>query len=201
MDDSFAFRTTVPIRRRPDPLLVKAAIALGVVALLVGIFASWVASSERRSFSRADRRDGALTSEVTVDDVGDEGALGTVGEVGDVPATLATPTDGDAQEALDVAVATARAIYGSDGSFLAAGPAQLSAVRPEYVFVDGPSTMPRIVSVAAEKDLFAAAVAGADGSCLWTRIAADGSTVTGSASECTGSTALRAIPNGGPVRS
>ena len=200
MDNSFAFRTTVPIRRRPDPLLVKAAIALGVVALLVGIFASWVASSERRSFARADRRDG-LTSEVRVDDVGGEGVVGTVGEVGDVPATLATPTDGDAQAALDVAAAAARAIYGSDGSFLAAGPGQLSAVRPEYVFVDGPSTMPRIVSVAAEKDLWAAAVAGADGSCAWTRIAADGSAVTGTASECTGSTALRAIPSGGPVPS
>ena len=197
MDDSFAFHTTVPIRRRPDPLLVKAAIALGVVALLVGIFGSWVASSERRSFARADRH-GGLTSEVTVDDVGDEGIVGTVGEVGDVAATLATPTDGDAQEALDVAAAAARAIYGSDASFLAAGPAQLSAVRPEYVFVDGPSTMPRIVSVAAEKDLWAAAVAGADGSCVWTRIGADGSTVTGTATECTGSTALRAIPNGGP---
>jgi hypothetical protein len=198
MDDSFAFRTTVPIRRRPDPLLVKAAIALGIVALLVGIFASWVASSERRSFARADHRDG-LPSEVRVDDVGDAGAMGAVGEVGDVPSTLATPTDGDAQEALDVAATAARAIYGSDGSFLAAGPAQLSAVRPEYVFVDGPSTMPRIVSVAAEKDLWAAAVAGADGSCVWTRIAADGSTVTGTASECTGSTAMRAIPNGGPA--
>ena len=197
MDDSFAFRTTVPIRRRPDPLLVKAAIALGVVALLIGIFANWVAASERRSFARADRRDG-LTSEVTVDDVGDVGP-GTVGEVGDVPATLATRTDGDAREALDVAASAARAIYGSNGSFLAAGPAQLSAVSPEYVFVDGPSTMPRIVSVAAEEDLWAAAVAGSDGSCVWTRIAADGSTVTGTASECTGSTALRAIPNGTPA--
>ena len=198
MDDSFAYRTTVPIRRRPDPLLVKAAIALGVVALLVGIFASWVASSERRSFARADHRDG-LTSEVRVDDVGDAGAVGAVGEVGEVPSTLAAPTDGDAQEALDAAATAARAVYGSDGSVLAADPAQLSAVRSEYVFVDGPSTMPRIVSVAAENDVWAAAVADADGSCVWTRIAADGSTETGTASECTGSTALRAIPGGGPA--
>ena len=200
MDDSFAFRTTVPIRRRPDPLLVKAAIALGVVALLVGIFASWVASSERRSFARADGG-GGLTSEVTVEDVGDAGAMGAAGEVGDVPTTLAPPTSLDAREALEVGATAALAIYESDASCLAAGPAQLSAVRPEYVFVDGPSTMPRIVSVAAEKGLWAAAVAEADGSCVWTRIAADGSAVTGTASECTGSTALRAIPSGGPVPS
>jgi hypothetical protein len=186
MDDSFSFRTTVPIRRRPDPLVVKAAIALGVVALLVGIFASWVAASERRSFARGDRRDG-IASEVTVDDVGD------------VPATIATPTDGDAQQALDVAAAAARSVFGADGSFLGAGPARLSAVRPEYVFVDGPSTMPRIVSVAAEKGVWAAAVRGTDGSCVWTRVAADGSTVGGTASECTGWTALRAIANGGPA--
>jgi hypothetical protein len=185
MDDSFAFRTTVPIRRRPDPLVVKAAIALGVVALLVGVFASWVAASERRSFARGDRSDG-LSPEVTVDDVGD------------VPATIATQTDGAAQEALDVAATAARSVFAADGSFLGANPARLSAVRPEYVFVDGPSTMPRIVSVAAEKGLWAAAVRGTDGSCAWTRVAADGSTVGGIASECTGWTALRAIPNGGP---
>ena len=39
MDDSFAFRTTVPIRRRPDPIVVKAAIALGIILLAIGLFA------------------------------------------------------------------------------------------------------------------------------------------------------------------
>jgi hypothetical protein len=186
MDDSFAFRTSVPIRRRPDPIVVKAAIALGIVAVLVGIFASWVASSERRSFAHADRRD-FVAPEVTVDDVGD------------VPPTIANPAAGDARRALDVAAAAARSVFEADGSFLEANPARLSALRPEYVFVDGPSTMPRIVSVAVEDDLWAASVAGADGSCVWTRVAGDGSTVGGTASDCTGSTALRAIPNGGPA--
>jgi hypothetical protein len=188
MDDSFAFRTTVPIRRRPDPIVMKAAIALGVVLLLLGLFARWVMASEERSFARADRP-GAVASEVTVSEVG-AGAT-------TAPVTTSAPTDGDARQALDVAVAAATSAFTERGSFLDAGPAQLSRVRREYVFVDGPSTMPRIVSVAAEKDLWAAAVLGADGTCVWTRVAADGSRVAGTASECTGWTALRAIPNGG----
>ena len=56
MDDSFSFRTTVPLRRQFDPLKVKAAVFGTMVALGVGLFANWVISSERESFSRADRR-------------------------------------------------------------------------------------------------------------------------------------------------
>lgn len=189
MDDSFAFRTTVPIRRRPDPLVVKAAIALGVVALLVGLFAAWVAASERRSFARADRP-GLVAPEVTLSEVETTPAEPT-------PVETTTPTDGDASRALQVAAAAARSAFAQDGTFLGAGPAQLSRVRREYIFVDGPSTMPRIVSVAAEGDLWAAAVMATDGTCVWMRVAADGSTVTGTASECIGRTALRAVPNGG----
>jgi hypothetical protein len=188
MDDSFAFRTTVPIRRRLDPIVIKAAIALGIILLAIGLFARWVMASEERSFARADRP-GAFTPEVTVSAV-DAAAVTT-------PVTTPTPTDGDARQALDVAAAAARSAFAKHGTFLDAGPAQLSQARREYIFVDGPSTMPRVVSVAAEGDVWAAAVRDADGACLWIRVAANGSTVTGTASECIGRTALLAIPNGG----
>ena len=56
--------------------------------------------------------------------------------------------------------------YGA-GTFLDAGPAQLSALQPGYTFVDGPSTMPTIVSVAAEQDVWAAAVLSPSGTCFW----------------------------------
>jgi hypothetical protein len=184
MDDSFAFRTAVPIRRRPDPIVVKAAIALGVVVLLVGLFAHWVVASERRSFARAHGPD-VLTSEVTVS------------EVEAAQATTSTPTDGDARRALDVAAVAARAAFARDGTFLGAGPAELSRAHREYIFVDGPSTMPRVVSVAAEADVWAAAVRAVDGTCVWMRVAADGPAVTGTASGCLGRTALLAVPNGG----
>ena len=55
MDDSFSFRTTVPLRRRFDPLTVKAAVFGTLVVLGIGLFANWVISSERESFSRAAR--------------------------------------------------------------------------------------------------------------------------------------------------
>ena len=184
MDDSFAFRTTVPIRRRPDPIVVKAAIALGIILLAIGLFARWVMASEERSLHGATAR--ALTPEVTVSEV-DVAAVTT-------PVTISTPTDGDARQALDVAAAAARSAFAKHGTFLDAGPAQLSQIRREYIFVDGPSTMPRVVSVAAEGDVWAAAVLDADGTCFWVRVAANGSTVTGTASECIGRTALRAIP-------
>src|SRR4029450_13615690 len=97
MDGSFAFRTTVPIRRRPHPIVVKAAVVLGVILLALGLFARWVMASEERSFARADRH-GALTPEVTVSDV-DAAAMPT--PVTDAE-TTSTPTDGDARQALDV---------------------------------------------------------------------------------------------------
>jgi hypothetical protein len=64
MDDSFAFRTTVPLRRRFDPTLVKAAVFGALIVLGIGLFASWVVASERASFARTDHR--VAPSEVTI---------------------------------------------------------------------------------------------------------------------------------------
>jgi hypothetical protein len=65
MDDSFSFRTSLPLRRQFDPVVVKAAVSGILVVLGIGLFANWVIRSERESFARADRRVTASRAETT----------------------------------------------------------------------------------------------------------------------------------------
>jgi hypothetical protein len=104
----------------------------------------------------------------------------------------ATPsgTDADAEESARIALTAARAASTEHGTFLDAGPAQLSALQPGYLFVDGPSTTSTIVSVAAQEDRWAAAVLGPSGTCFWIRADADGGVDSGTSSVCTGSSIL-----------
>jgi hypothetical protein len=174
MDDSFSFRTTVPLRRQIDPLVVKAAVFGTLVVLGIGLFANWVISSERESFSRADRH--VTPSEADAAPI-------------DAPPQLATG-DADAEQATGLALDAARVAFLEHRSFLDAGPAQLSVLQQGYTFVDGPSTAPRIVSVASTTDTWAAAVQGSGGICYWVRATSEGSVSHGTGLECTGTTAL-----------
>ena len=174
MDDSFSFRTTVPLRRQFDPLVVKAAVFGTLVVLGIGLFANWVISSERESFSRADRR--VLPSEVEAGQIDDPAQ----------PATI----DADAEKATGIALDAAQAAFIEHRSFLDAGPAQLSALQPGFTFVDGPSTTPSIVSVASTSDTWAAAVQGSGGMCHWIRATSTGNISHGTGLECTGTAAL-----------
>lgn len=176
MDDSFAFRTDAPLRRQVDPTLVKAGIFSALVVLGLGLFASWIVASERASFAQPDDR---VRSDVTIAGV-DGGADPS--------------TDADAAKAAGMALIAARAASTEHGSFLDAGPAQLSAIQPRYTFVDGPSTTSTIVSVASTADTWAAAVQGADGTCHWIRATSAGDISRGTGSECTGAAALRPPP-------
>jgi hypothetical protein len=99
-------------------------------------------------------------------------------------------TDDDAEEATRIALAAARAAFVQGGSFLAADPPRLSALQPGYTFVDGPSTMPHVVSVAADRNAWAAAVLGPSGTCFWIRAGRDGTVETGTSSVCTGAAVL-----------
>jgi hypothetical protein len=101
-----------------------------------------------------------------------------------------TATDADAEEASRIALAAAQAAVADGGSFHAADPARLSALQPGYTFVDGPSSMPAIVSVAADVHAWAAAVLGPSGTCYWIRAGANGTVATGTSSDCTGAAAL-----------
>ena len=174
MDDSFAFRTTVPLRRRLDPTSVKAAIFGMLVVLGIALFASWVVASERASFAHADHR--VAPSEVTISRI--DGA--------------ATPSsmNSEAEKATGMALAAAKEAFTEHRGFLDAGPAQLSRLQPGYTFVDGPSTTPRIVSVASTADAWAAAVLDPGGTCHWIRMTSAGDVSRGIGSECIGAAAL-----------
>jgi hypothetical protein len=173
VDDSFAYRATLPPGPRFAPWVVKTAVASGLLVLAVVLFARWVVASERESFARG------------MDPV--------------IPATLVgqiegrsegATTDADAEEATRLALAAARAAIAAGGSFLDADPARLSALQPGYTFVDGPSSMPEIVSVAADRHAWAAAVLGPSGTCYWIRADANGRVATGTSSVCTGAEIL-----------
>lgn len=174
MDDSFSFRSTVPLRREFDPLVVKAAVFCTLVVLGIGLFANWVMRSERESFSRADR--GAVPSDVEAEPLDGSAHVATI--------------DGEAEKATRIALDAARAAFLEHRSFLDAGPAQLGALQPGFIFVDGPSTMSRIVSVASTADSWAAAVRGPDGTCHWIRATSAGDITRGIGSECIGTAAL-----------
>jgi hypothetical protein len=174
MDDSFSFRSTMPLRRQFDPIVVRAAVFGTLVVLGIGLFASWVISSERESFSRADRK--VLPSEVEAGQLDDTAQ----------PATI----DADAEKATGIALEAAQAAFIEHRSFLDAGPAQLSALQPGYTFVDGPSTAPSIVSVASTTHTWAAAVQGSGGMCHWIRATSAGNVSRGIGTGCTGAAAL-----------
>ncbi len=177
MDDSFAFRTTVPLRSRLDPGVAKAAVLSTVLVLAIGLFARWVVVSERDSFSRAVRRE--TPTEATT---------------GSVDGLTSASTDSGAEEAIGLALAAAEVAFSKHGSFLDATPARLTSLQPGYIFVDGPSTTPEIVSVAATADTWAAAVQGYGGACFWVRAATSGDVTHGIGSECTGAAALSPHP-------
>lgn len=175
MDDSFSFRTSVPLRRQFDPVVVKAAVFGTLVVLGTGLFAIWVIGSERASFSRADRR-----------------VVPPAVEAGQMDGTQQFAiADAAAEKATRIALDAARVAFIEHRSFLDAGPAQLSARQPGYTFVDGPSTAPRIVSVASTADTWAAAVQGSGGMCHWIRASSAGNVSHGTGLECAGAAALR----------
>lgn len=177
MDDSFAFRTTVPLRRRLDPGVARTAVFGTLLVLAIGLFARWVVVSERDSLSRA------VGSEAPPEAAADQ-----------VDGLTSASTDAGAEEAIGLALAAAEVAFSEHGSFLDATPARLSSLQPGYIFVDGPSTTPEIVSVAATVDTWAAAVQGFSGTCLWVRAATLGDVTHGIGSDCTGAAALSPPP-------
>ena len=176
MDDSFAYRSTLPPGPRVAPWVVKAAVVSGLVVLAVAQFARWVVESERESFARGMHQ---VMPAMRVGQI--EGA------------SDGSATDADAEEATRIALASAQAAA-AGGSFLDADPARLSALQPGYTYVDGPSSMPEIVSVAADRDTWAAAVLGPSGTCYWIRARDDGSVETGISTTCTAGALLARSP-------
>jgi hypothetical protein len=113
---------------------------------------------------------------------------------GSVDGLTSASMDASAEEAIGLALAAAEVAFSTHGSFLDATPARLTSLQPGYSFVDGPSTTPEIVSVAATADTWAAAVQGYGGTCFWVRAAALGNVTHGIGSDCTGAAALSPPP-------
>jgi hypothetical protein len=180
VEDSFSFRAAVPLRRRLDARVVRAAVAAAVVLVAVATFARWVIASERRSLERA--AGSAETARVA-----------TVPPANANPVQDPDATAADAREALALAVDAARAAFVLDGTFLAADPARLTDLQPGFSFVDGPSTTPSVVSVASTDGAWGAAVLAPGGTCLWALTTVDGRVARAEGAECTGAAALAAL--------
>jgi hypothetical protein len=180
MSDTFSFRAAPqPLRRRVDQRAFRAAVIAFVLVLAVGSFARWVIGSERASEAA----------------VGIHTVAPTVGTGDDSPANAAdgrTPQVRQAERVAQQAAGGAGRLFGRHGSFVDAGPAQLSSILPAYTFVDGPSQDPSIVSVASAKTVWAAAVRSLLGGCYYIRVTATGHTSYGTGTTCTGAVALNA---------
>ncbi len=185
MDQTFNFRAApVPLRRRLNPRAIALAVAAFVALSGVVSFTRLVIDSERRSIERAERAD-AVTSIVGTISGGDDPAASS-----SVAGTQAidAPARSDAREALDAA----RRAAAGRASFLDAGPGQLSSIARALVFVDGPSPVPGVVSVASTRGAWAAAVMGPSGTCYWLRFSPGDGPSYGTGEPCTGDAALAA---------
>jgi hypothetical protein len=176
MDETFAFRGRMP-RRSIDPLAMKAAVAAALIVAATGVFAKFVIDSERRSVARAEAP------------VSAEGAT-TTSEL--AQAFVDPEIDVPARSAAETALAAAVNTLARGGSPTDAGPTELAGLENGLIFVDGPSSTSRVVSLAAAGDTWAAAVMGASGTCFYARVTLDGVQTFGTGSECTGTTALQA---------
>jgi hypothetical protein len=183
MDDTFAFRSTGrPLRRRVDPVALKAALAAFVVVLAVGLFARWVIASERASELEkpASEPVGVQVLE-GVETVAAQSPAGPLRE------------DVVAQRAAERALRAAQKAFAKGGSVADAGPGQLTERLPDFTLTDGPSQAPSIVSIATTGDAWAVAVLSDVGTCWQMRVNAGGRVSYGNASEadaCTGAAAL-----------
>ena len=191
MDDTFAFRSTGrPLRRRVDPVALKAALAAFVVVLAVGLFARWVIASERASEQRKP----------TAEAVGVQVLQGVETVAAQTPSGP-LPEDVAAQKVASRALWAAQKAFGHGGSFADAGPGQLKPTIPGVTFTDGPSQAPSIVSIATTGDAWAAAVMSDVGTCWQLRVNAGGRVTygnTSSADPCTGAAALDAADRSWP---
>ena len=181
MDDTFAFRSTGrPLRRRVDPVAMKAALAAFVVVLAVGLFARWVIASERAS----------EVHKPTAERVGVQVLQGVETVAAQTPAGPLAE-DVAAQKIAGRTLWAAQKAFGHGGSFADAGPGQLTQLVPGITFTDGPSQAPSIVSVASTGDAWAAAVLSDVGTCWQLRVNAGGRVTYGRGADvCTGAAAL-----------
>lgn len=179
MDDTFGFVAPVMPRRAVHPLALRAAVIAAVFVAAVGALGAFVVTQERA----ADERRDALAAQVAARET--EQAVQAAQETALI--SDADPIEAAARAAADEALALALTLP----ELAEAGPAILAQARSPLTFVDGPSTAPSVVSVAATEDAWAAAVMGAEG-CVWIRVDAHGAISRDRGETCTGVAALGA---------
>ncbi len=184
MDQTFDFRSApVPLHRHVKPWAIALALAGLVVVSGLAAFSLWVIESERRSIELASKP-------------ADIGSL--VGRISGTETELEGPTaeserlasDSTARGDARTALAAARRAASGSGTFLDAGPGELSAIGSPMIFVDGPSQAPGVVSVASTRAVWGAAVMGPSGTCYLLRVASGEGVTYGTGESCTGAAAL-----------
>lgn len=109
------------------------------------------------------------------------------------PSPVDTAGDAQAQENLQTVVGSARSIYDSSGSYLAATSFDLATQLPSLTFVDPitESTSASEISISTATTTFSAAARSDSGTCWWIRAVADQVTY-GTGASCTGASAAGA---------
>jgi hypothetical protein len=159
--------------------------ALAVLVTTVGAFAAFVVSHERTADARGAA---ARSAEVAV---AEARAAASASPARPDPA-LARLLDGDARVAAERALELAQNSSATTGSWVRAAATDLARLPTTYLFVDGPSTSPRIVSVHVEGRSWAAAVLGTSGTCYWVSATTGGAVRFGTGTACTGQAAVAA---------
>lgn len=115
------------------------------------------------------------------------------------PSPVDTAGDALAQENLQSVVGTARNIYDSSGSYLAATSFDMATQLPDLTFVDPitESTSASEISISTATTTFSAAAKSDSGTCWWMRAVADKITY-GTGASCTGTSAAGAQAAGWP---
>jgi uncharacterized membrane protein len=86
----------------------------------------------------------------------------------------------------------------AEGTLDGAGPLQLSSIQANLIFVDGPSAVSQVVSVAGSSSLWGAAVMSESGTCFYVRLTDHRRVSYGTGRTCTGQAALDASERAWP---
>ncbi len=196
MDEAFSLvAAQMPRTRRITPFAVRMTVMATIALVLIVGFAIFVAGQQRA----ADARRAMVVARENAQQHAEALAAAEQAAAVDVSIDGSHAATGKASALLNAqardAAATALGIAGrlaSTSSYDSARPAELSAVNPELLFVDGPSTAPSVISVYTGAAGWAAAVHGANDNCFWVAVTPAGVTRYGTGSTCTGMAALAA---------
>jgi hypothetical protein len=189
MDDAFKLvAARMPRSRRLSPFEVRLLVLAVVATLLIATFASFVMAQQRAADAR---RATALAGQQAAEAARAQQVSATASAAAPDGTAVADQLDRQARDAASAALDGATRMAGGAG-LDAATTAGLSAMAPDLLFVDGPSTAPSIVSVYVGSGGWAAAVQGGGDTCYWVARTPDGRDRYGTGSSCTGLAALAA---------